>query len=126
LILCSTVFFRQYNESQIHESISGKCYPSIIEGRIDAIAEKVMNIMAFVPVGLLLKLAYRRINCWQVLLIGFVLSITIEALQFFYNKGYSEFSDVINNVLGCVVGFYLYKVFLLIFIHVFSKKKNIV
>ena len=44
-----------------------------------------------------------------VLLIGCSISVTIEALQFWFMKGFSEVDDVMHNTLGCVIGYIAYK-----------------
>ena len=64
-----------------------------------------MNVVVFVPVGLLLGIAFKQMTWWKTLLIGCSISITIEALQFWFMKGYSEMDDVMHNTLGCIVGF---------------------
>ena len=33
------------------------------------------------------------------------ISPTIEALQFFFMRGFSELDDVMHNTLGCLIGF---------------------
>ena len=64
-----------------------------------------MNVVAFVPIGLLLGVVFRNIKWWRVLLIGGCISISIEILQLITKRGFSEIDDVIHNVFGCMVGF---------------------
>lgn len=64
-----------------------------------------MNVVVFIPVGLLLGIAFKQMKWWIALLIGCGISITIEALQFFLMRGFSEFDDVMHNTLGGVVGY---------------------
>ena len=45
-----------------------------------------MNVVVLVPVGLLLSCVSYRLKWWLVLLIGFSISVSIEALQFFFIK----------------------------------------
>ena len=33
------------------------------------------------------------------------MSMSIEALQFFFHKGVSEVDDIMHNTLGCVIGY---------------------
>ena len=42
------------------------------------------------------------------LLIGAGISVSIEALQFVFMKGFSELDDVFHNTLGCVIGVGVY------------------
>ena len=40
---------------------------------------------------------------------GCGISVTIEALQFFFMRDFSEVDDVIHNTLGCLIGYILVK-----------------
>jgi glycopeptide antibiotics resistance protein len=77
-------------------------------------ASLVGNVLAFVPLGLLLPLAIRRINWLLVIICGGLLSMAIELTQYALstNLGYgyrrADVDDVIVNVLGTIVGLTLY------------------
>jgi glycopeptide antibiotics resistance protein len=77
-------------------------------------ASLVGNVLAFVPLGLLLPLAFRRIPWPLVILAGAALSAAIELSQYALstNLGYgyrrADIDDVIVNVFGTVVGLTLY------------------
>ena len=43
-----------------------------------------------------------------VTIIGCSISVTIEALQFCFLKGFSEVDDVMHNTLGCMIGYGMY------------------
>lgn len=90
-------------------------YTAIQHGRIDLIAENMMNIVVFLPVGLLLGMAIKGIKWWQAILIGCCLSFIIEALQLIFKRGFAEVDDVIHNSLGCLIGFGLYKLVALLY-----------
>jgi glycopeptide antibiotics resistance protein len=77
---------------------------AIQEGRIDLIPETVMNVVVFMPIGVVLSCLSPRIKWWMVLLIGIGFSVLIEALQFFLKRGFAEFDDVFHNMLGCLLG----------------------
>ena len=64
-----------------------------------------MNVVAFIPVGLLLGYVFDKIKWWQVLLAGVLLSFGIESLQFILKRGFAEFDDVLHNGLGCLAGY---------------------
>ena len=49
-------------------------------------------------------------SCLIVLLIGCSISVTIEALQFCFMKGFSEVDDVMHNTVGCLIGYGVYAV----------------
>lgn len=64
------------------------------------------NILWFVPFGLYLSAKEQKI--WQVTLWTFLLSLSIEVLQFVFSSGYSDVEDLILNTLGGVMGYLLY------------------
>jgi len=67
-----------------------------------------MNVVVFVPVGLMLGSLLRVKGSWLVaLLIGCSISITIETLQFWFVKGFSEVDDVMHNTVGCLIGWFM-------------------
>jgi len=69
-----------------------------------------MNVIVFIPVGMILGSLLRVKGSWLiVLLIGCSISVTIEALQFWFMKGFSEVDDVMHNTVGCIVGYILVK-----------------
>ena len=75
-----------------------------------------MNVIVFIPVGMILGSLLRvkgsstseatKSMTWLfTLLIGCGISVTIESLQFFLMRGFSEVDDVMHNTVGCIVGF---------------------
>ena len=56
-----------------------------------------LNILLFVPLGLI-------IGGWKGLIISFVLSGAIETTQYFYQIGYCELDDILNNTIGAGIG----------------------
>ncbi len=104
LIYCATVVFREYSENVGHNFTPFWSYKAIENGRNDLLAENIMNVVVFAPVGLLLSCVCRRLKWWMVLWIGFFISASIETFQFFFHKGFSEVDDVIHNTLGCAIG----------------------
>ena len=104
LIYCSTVVFREYSENLGHDFTPLWSYKAIENGREDLLAENIMNVVVFMPVGMLLSCVSYRLKWWMMLLIGLGISVSIEALQYFFHKGFSEVDDVIYNILGCAIG----------------------
>ncbi|MEP7360741.1 MAG: VanZ family protein [Chloroflexota bacterium] len=72
------------------------------------------NLLAFVPLGILLPLAFRRLAWPLVIVAGLVLSSSIEVTQFLISNnlghGYraADIDDVIVNGAGTVVGLALF------------------
>ena len=120
LIFCSTVFFRTTSESRKYDFQPFWSYQAIQDGREDLLAENIMNVVVFVPVGLMLgsllrvkgsstREATKSMTWLMVAIIGCGISVTIESLQFFLMRGFSEVDDVMHNTLGCILGYILVK-----------------
>ena len=100
LIFCSTVIFRTVGETRQYDF-----HPFWSYDRPELLVETIMNVVVFIPVGLLLGIAFKQMTWWKALLIECGISVTIEALQFFLMRGFSEFDDVMHNTLGCLLGY---------------------
>lgn len=68
----------------------------------------ILNVLVFIPVGVLLGCAFDKMKWWKAMLIGASFSILIEVLQFVTRRGYAEFDDLFHNTLGCLIGFGLF------------------
>ena len=74
------------------------------------LVENVMNVVVFIPIGMILGSLLRVKGSWLVaLLIGCSISITIEALQFWFMRGFTELDDVMHNTVGCLIGWFMVK-----------------
>ena len=82
-------------------------YQAIREGRDDILVQVIMNVLAFIPIGLLLG-TFKGMKWWYVLLFGLFFSILIELLQLVLKCGLTEVDDVVHNVLGCMIGYWLF------------------
>lgn len=61
-----------------------------------------LNILLFLPLGFLLGTVTDN---WRIVLLGFILSVFIEFLQYIFAMGWCQADDVLNNTIGTVVGF---------------------
>ena len=105
LLFCSTVIFRSTNEVRHYDF-----HPFWSYNRPDLLVENVMNVVVFIPIGMILGSLLRIKGSWLVaLLIGCSVSITIEVLQFCFMKGFSEMDDVMHNTVGCLIGWCMVK-----------------
>jgi glycopeptide antibiotics resistance protein len=43
------------------------------------------------------------------------ISVTIESLQFFFMRGFSEVDDVLHNMVGCLIGLEMLTILRIIF-----------
>lgn len=67
----------------------------------------LMNVFFFIPFGLFLPYVFcgsttKRV--WLTILLGFLLSVTIEVVQYLFTLGLAETDDVICNTLGTLIG----------------------
>ncbi|MDD3278185.1 MAG: VanZ family protein [Lachnospiraceae bacterium] len=68
----------------------------------------IMNIILFVPLGVLLPMLWKRgTSWWQTVLAGFSFSLLIELLQLF-NWRATDVNDLIMNTLGAALGYGIY------------------
>ena len=113
LLFCSTVIFRVTGETRQYDF-----HPFWSYDRPELLVENIMNVVVFVPVGLMLgsflrvkgsstSEATKSMTWLMVAIIGCGISVTIESLQFFLMRGFSEVDDVMHNTLGCMLGYIL-------------------
>ena len=107
-IFFSTVILRKVKECACYNFVPFWSYEAIRNGQEILIAQNIMNIVVFVPLGVLLGCAIRNMAWWKVLMIGCGISISIEVLQYFLKRGTAEVDDVMHNTLGCVIGYGIY------------------
>ena len=68
-----------------------------------------LNILLFVPLGMLLPVVKESFGTLKKnLILGIILSLSIESLQILTKRGWFDVDDVINNTLGAVIGVILY------------------
>lgn len=95
-------------------------YNAYING-IDAtlLSENLMNLMVFIPVGLLLRLS--QLSGKKAVVFGSLLSIGVELSQLVFKRGLCETDDVIHNTLGCFLGYVLADLLIILIKKVFLK-----
>lgn len=106
-LYCSTLLFRPYKEKIGYDYHPFWSYISIQNGKEDLLALNILNVVVFIPVGLLMVLVFRKIKWWSVLIFGICISASIETLQLLFHRGFAETDDVIHNTLGCMIGYCL-------------------
>ncbi len=67
--------------------------------------EFLANVALFVPLGVLLSLAWPRLSPWLVIGAGFVLSGAIELTQFTLPSRFPTVGDVVANTTGAAIGY---------------------
>lgn len=117
LLFSSTVIFRKASDGVYGYNFSPFWSYKVMQSgtRPDLLPEIIMNVVVFVPVGLLLGLLFQgerfvEKKAWLVvLLIGMGISLSIETMQLFLKRGLLELDDVIHNTFGCIIGYMLVK-----------------
>lgn len=102
LVLCATVFFREETFEKRYELYPFWSY-TILYNRL--LAQLIMNVMMFIPIGFFSGGALKKKNLWNVLGIGYVLSLFIELTQLITTRGVFSVDDVIHNTFGCIIGY---------------------
>lgn len=80
----------------------------IINGKL-YVKEIIYNMLAFVPLGVYISIIKKDYHLYQKVLIGFLLSLFFEVIQYTFSIGSSDITDVIVNTFGTFLGVYLYK-----------------
>jgi glycopeptide antibiotics resistance protein len=66
--------------------------------------EFISNVAMFVPIGLFFLLLFGRRQWWLAILVGFVMTLGIEAAQLYIPGRVSDIRDVVSNTTGAIVG----------------------
>jgi len=70
----------------------------------------ILNILLFVPLGIFLPLYTNKLNkIYKVVPIGFIITLIIEIIQYSTGYGIFEIADLLNNTVGVLIGYGLYK-----------------
>lgn len=110
-ILCITIFCRECIEDRVINLTPFWSYTAeSADLQHSLYVECLMNVLMFVPVGLLISCVSKHIRWMKMLVVTVGLSVSIEVLQFIFRRGYAEFDDVFHNTLGAAIGFGLYAV----------------
>lgn len=93
-------------------------FVDMIRGPLDTI----LNVILFFPLGMFLPLLYKKYNrIGRIALTSFLLSLSIELVQMF-GMGATDINDLITNVVGACLGYFVYKSFSKIFPKKLSEK----
>ena len=105
VVFASTVFTRTSDGIWHYELIPLWSWREVLIGNTYMLPEIVLNVILFIPIGILIPvLLHRKIRWWQGLLLGVLLSAVIEVSQLVTCRGLFEWDDMIHNGVGCMVG----------------------
>lgn len=105
-IFCATVLFRDQAEEIRYSLQPFLTYANLYNRRI---AEVVLNVLMFIPIGFLSGIAFKNAESIKVIGLGCLLSLSIEILQLLTLRGVCNIDDVIHNTLGCAIGYGIYR-----------------
>lgn len=80
--------------------------------RLDFFYNSFGNVLCFVPFGILFPIVFSKKQSFpKTVLIGMLLSVCIETLQFWLGTGVSDIDDVFFNTCGAILGYAIYWIF---------------
>lgn len=108
----------------MHENINLHIFSSYIKvwNRFSLLELRniIFNILMFLPFGFVLPLLFKKCEKFYITyFLGLCMTISIEVLQLISKRGIFEIDDIINNTLGCMIGYGVVMIFLL-----FSKRNK--
>ena len=109
LVLTSTVLARTVMKKAIYKLTLFWSYTAIASGKKHLLAEVILNVVLFLPVGFLLPVVWEKARLRHAVLAGAAFSAIIEVSQLLTRRGWFEFDDMIHNALGAAIGYGLYR-----------------
>ena len=100
VLFCSAIVLRNPMDSEV---IMRNLFWGLRSGP-RALWGNLINIAAFIPVGLLIGLIVPRYRLLAASLVGLFLSETFECFQLILHRGVFDVDDLFNNVLGALIG----------------------
>lgn len=107
VVVCSTVICREkmYFTFERLELTPFWTYYSVIHHTFGvSVWDIILNVVLFIPFGLLLKLLMPLLSLPKLMLIGFCCSVFIETNQYIFEKGVAQIDDLMHNVIGAMIG----------------------
>ena len=107
LIAYIAVFF---SVAVVFRESSDKCiirldlFKDLLNPGPDGYRDVILNIVCFIPVGLLVGLLLEKHRLAKALLVGLLVSLTIEFSQLIWHRGVFDVNDLFNNALGALIG----------------------
>jgi glycopeptide antibiotics resistance protein len=70
------------------------------------------NIIIFLPFSFVAMLVWRMNSIARIVLLAFLLSCSIETIQFYAKLGVADVDDILLNTTGAFIGYYLCRYFM--------------
>lgn len=105
IVLASTVFTRTSNGMQLCKLVPFWSWLEAASGNRGYLKEIVLNIILFLPAGILLPFVFcKKILFRYAFMAGVFFSFVIECSQLILCRGLFEWDDMIDNTIGAVTG----------------------
>jgi len=101
-VFCVTILFRE-SSGDLRYCVDPFWSYDVLNYKV--IAQLILNVLLFIPLGFLLGVTMKRERWTQPIKIGCLLSVIIEITQLFTHRGVCNIDDFIHNILGCSIGF---------------------
>lgn len=112
-VLLVTVVLRENKENVLFNIEFTKGYFGGLQASTTK-RDALWNVLGFIPLGLLVCFAAKRLHLVLALLTGLFLSETIECMQVIFKRGVFDVSDLIANMIGTAIGCVVYMVIILV------------
>jgi glycopeptide antibiotics resistance protein len=73
------------------------------------LGEIILNVLIFVPLGIYVGILFDRWNIAGKLFFIFLVSLSVEGLQFYFAVGAFDVTDIITNTSGGAIGLMMFK-----------------
>ena len=103
-----------YPRVLLHPGITWRTVNLIPYSHFD-IMEVLLNILFFIPFSFYIKMLYPKSSGFRAIILGFLLSLTYESIQYVLTIGFPDVTDLIDNTLGVIVGVIIINVISVIF-----------
>ena len=107
LIAHVAVFFSLavvFRESSDKCTIRLDLFNGLLNPGPDGYRDLILNIVCFIPLGVLVGLLLEKYRWVNALLAGLLVSLTIELSQLIWHRGVFDVNDLFNNALGALIG----------------------
>lgn len=94
------------------------------QGKASDVRNIIINILLFIPLGFLIPLGVQKLKVfWKTYLTGFIVTLVIECLQLVTRRGIFECDDILNNLVGTMIGYGIFAIWGLIICRANKPKK---
>lgn len=115
-ILIYIFFFARRRRHNIYNEINLVPFKNIIPeaepvhefGSLNYDSNLIGNILIFIPFSFILIEGFKLRKFSTIILITFIVSFTVELLQYIFKVGVADINDIILNTTGAGIGYFIY------------------